>query len=175
MNRPIASITQDLITDLHLSDEQTEGHPALPPDRVGLARECLEQLLLDPTRLQKHLSTLEGLYKAQFVAPSPRGWRQGNNLAPPQPAAAFRHSALLSDPLALAVMDGGVGRLPDADLAALLLNPYALWDLDDLIHSTLPDYWLDRMEEKGVQLAQESGIDLYEDFNRVVGTVKPTA
>ena len=61
----------------------------------------------------------------------------------------FRHSAVLEERLAQGVLEGGVDRLPDGELARLLLNPYALWDLADLISTLLPDYWLDRMEEQG--------------------------
>jgi hypothetical protein len=161
----------DLIADLHRSDEQTGGHPVLSPDRIGTARTYLEQLLLDPgDRLRQHIVTLERWYQAKFIAPLPRSWHLGVDVPRPQPAAEFRHSTPLPESLALAVTEGGVDRLPEDELARLLLNPYALLDLADLINTQLPDYWLDRVEKVGVQLARESGIDLYEDFNAVVGT-----
>jgi hypothetical protein len=165
---------RNLIADLFRSDKQTGGQPGLAPDQVEVARDYLEQLLLDVTdRLLQHVAGLEQLYQARFVAPLPRSWRHG--AAPPvqSPPAGFRHSAVLEEPLALAVLEGGVGQLPASDLARLLLNPCALWDLSDLISTVLPDYWLDRMNERGVQLARDSGIDLDADFEAVVGSAVP--
>jgi hypothetical protein len=157
------------IADLHHSDEQTGGHPALPAAQVGPARTYLEQLLLDSTdRLWQHVAVLERLYGARYVAPLPRSLRLGIDVPPPQVAAEFRHSAPLAEPLAQAVAEGGVDRLPESDLARLLLNPHALWDLNDSIDTLMPDFWLQRMQEVGVQLARESGIDLYEDFEATV-------
>jgi hypothetical protein len=170
MTRPDDTTVRNLIADLFRSDEQTGGQPVLAPDQVEVARDYLEQLLLDVTgRLQQHVAGLEKLYQARFIAPLPRSWRRG--AAPPvqSPPAGFRHSAVLEEPLALAVLEGGVERLPASDLARLLLNPCALWDLSDLISTVLPDYWLDRMDERGVQLARDSGIDLDADFESVVG------
>jgi hypothetical protein len=160
---------RDLIADLRQSDEQTGGHPILSPDQVSTARTYLEQLLLDTgDRFGQHIATLEKLYRARFVAPLPRSWRLGVDVPAPQPAAEFLHSAVLPEALALAVAEGGVDRLAVDELASLLLNPYALWDLNDLINTLLPDYWLGRMEKVGAQLASESGIDLFEGFETVV-------
>ena len=45
--------------------------------------------------------------------------------------------------------------LREADeLARLLLNPVALWDLADLIDATLRDEWLGPMAERGRELAE---------------------
>jgi agmatine/peptidylarginine deiminase len=170
MTQPNDTTVRDLIADLFRSDEQTGGQPVLSPDRVGPARAYLEQLLLDATdRLQQHIASLEQLYRVRFVAPLPRSWRQGGSPLAQAPTPGLRHSAVLEEPLALAVLEGGVERLPAGDLARLLLNPYALWDLADLLNTLLPDYWLDRMEERGIQWARESGIDLDADFEAVVG------
>jgi hypothetical protein len=158
-----------LIADLRLSDEETGGHPILPPDTVATARLYLQQLLLDiGPRLKKHIANLEMLYRGTFVPPLPRSWRPD---LPPGPgkSTGFRHAEVLAEPLAQTVLEGGVDRLADADVARLLLNPHALWDLWDLIHTLLPDYWIEQMEEEGVALARANGIDLYEDFAEVVG------
>jgi hypothetical protein len=45
-------------------------------------------------------------------------------------------------------------------LAVLLLNPYALWDLADLIDFLLPDYWLGRMEHVGRELMERHGLEI---------------
>ena len=51
---------------------------SVTPDRVEAARAYLEELLLDAgNRLQQHISLLETLYQARFVAPLPRSWRPG--------------------------------------------------------------------------------------------------
>jgi hypothetical protein len=170
MNRRTDAAVPQLIADLHHSDEQTGGHPTLSAAQVGQARAYLEQLLLDlGDRFQQHIAALERLYGASYRAPLPRSLRGGENPPAPPVPSEFRHSAALAEPLARAVAEGGVDRLPESDLAQLLLNPHALWDLDDLINSLLPDYWLRRMEEVGLQLARESGIDPYEGFEAIVG------
>jgi hypothetical protein len=159
-----------LIADLYRSDEQTGGRPTLSADQVGPARAYLEQLLLDlGNRFPQHLAALERLYGASYRAPLPRSLRGGETLPAPAVPAEFRHSAALAEPLAQAVVEGGVDRLPESELARLLLNPHALWDLDDRIATAMPDYWLRRMQDVGIQLARESGIDPYEGFEAVVG------
>jgi len=69
----------------------------------------------------------------------------------------FRHHELLPEEMGLAIGERGLGVLPAAELARLALNPFALWDLADLIEESLPDYWLDRMDERGREMLDESG------------------
>ena len=142
----------------------------LSPDQVSTARTYLEHLLLDSVGLfEKHLATLERFYGGHFKAPLPRMCHWGIDLPRPEPAAEFRHSTLLPEALAMAVVEGGVDRLPEDELARLLLDPYALWDLFDLINSQWSDYWINRMNTVGKQLALESGLDLDASFAEDVG------
>jgi hypothetical protein len=174
MLRLADTTVRDLMAALHLSDEQTDGNPVLSPDLVDTARTYLEQLLLDAgDRFPQHIAALERRYGAHFAPPLPRCWRDGMDLPAPKPPAEFPHSAVLEESLAQAVLEGGVDRLPESDLGKLLLNPLALWDLMDRINSVFSDYWLRRMEEVGVPLAREIGIDLYADFETVVGAKRP--
>jgi hypothetical protein len=171
MTRSKNSPARDLIFDLRLSDEKTGGKPVLAPEQVVPARDFLERLLLRPSEMQQHFLLLNECYKGEFTPPLPRRLRGGMTLPlPPGATAHFLHAEPLPEPLALAILEGGVDRLPADELARLLLNPLGLWDLADLVYTTLPDYWLDRMQERGAELAREEGIDLMEGFEEVVGS-----
>jgi hypothetical protein len=171
---PNESAVRDLITDLRLSDEETGGYPVLPIAGEKTAREYLEVLLVLPFELARHLDKLDQLYQGNFRAPLTRRLREGFDIPlPPGATANFRHATVLPEPLALEVMERGVQVLQSDVLARTLLNPLALWDLADLICTLLPDYWMDRMDEVGAQWAKENDIDLYEDFEEVVGAPLP--
>ncbi len=52
-------------------------------------------------------------------------------------------------------------RMP-VEVRVLLLDPFALGNLSDLIDHLLPDYWMVRMEESGRRLMTEFGIEIKE-------------
>src|SRR5262245_22871452 len=117
---------RDLIVNLRMADEETGGHPVLPPEHLGLARDYLEWLLLDPIEGMKlHIELLEALYKARFRVPLPRRMRVPGIPGPTSPHGGFRHMERLPEAEALAVLDHGLAALPATVLPRLLLNPYA--------------------------------------------------
>lgn len=169
MTRITASPVPAFIDELHRSDSQTGGHPVLPPQQIPAAYSYLERLMLDPAdQLRSHVAFLEQVYGVRFVPPLPRSWRQGTTTQTPTSPVGFPHCSVLPERVATPVLEGGVERLPQEELPRLLLNPLALWDLNDLINTLLTEYWIGRMENLGIQLAKENGIDLYEDFETVL-------
>jgi hypothetical protein len=156
---PLRGPIRELIVALRLDDQS--GRPLAPATAdIGLLRAHLERVLVDTVLRQQHTELLKDLYRGPFRAPCPR--RDLPEGARPEPPAetVFRHHRLLPEPLALAIGRHGLDALPSDELARLALNPYALWDLADLIEETLPDYWLDRMEDRGGELMRELGITL---------------
>jgi hypothetical protein len=136
-----------LLTDLRLSDEATQGRPQLPDERVELARDYLSLLLTDVRAEMAHIDLLQEFYRTKFYYPlSRRFWDEG-----PRPSCevgtGFRHNRFLPEEKARAVAERGPGILSSDELAELLLNPFALWDLADLIDCSAPAYWLPRMEQ----------------------------
>jgi hypothetical protein len=148
---------RDFIVNLRIDDE----HNTLPaPAGVELLRTHLERVLVDTYLRQQHTDLLKELYQAPFLVPRPRR-ELPEGAQPSSPTeTVFRHHQLLPEQLALDVGQRGLAALDAAQLARLALNPFALWDLADLIEETLPDYWLDRMEVRGGELMREMGVDV---------------
>ncbi len=44
------------------------------------------------------------------------------------------------------------------ELAALLLNPYALWDLSDLIERLAPAFWWPRIQQVAQEYVERHGL-----------------
>jgi hypothetical protein len=158
---------RDLVEWLWISDSQTNGEPQLKPEQVDQAREYLEDLLMDVLPRLAHVRLLEKYYKAKFDPPLPRRLFPGENLPAPPPPAGFRHNQLLPPEVARAVAEQGPNAriddqpaLPDSELAKLLLNPLALWDVSDLIDTLLPRYWDARMDAIGRRYLEESGLEI---------------
>jgi hypothetical protein len=146
-----------LLTQLHLSDEATNGHPVLPAEQVGLAREWLARVLLESDPWIAHVRQLEHCYQARFSTPLPRILTEWQPYIRPDTAAGFRHNQLLPEAEARSLAEKGPDDYPPDKLARLLLNPVALWDVSDLISTFLPDYWLPRMDELGRAYMEEHG------------------
>jgi len=158
---------RDLIVNLCVSDQETNGQPLLPPAEGDRVRDYLSRLLVDFRALTAHVQLLQEFYQATFHAPLPRlGWINGQQpLDHATPARGFRHNQLLPEDKAQAIAKRGVGSdvLSNQDLAVLLLNPAALWDVHDLIEATWPQTWVQRMDEVGWDLMtemEELGLDL---------------
>jgi hypothetical protein len=153
---------RDLVNDyLIIPDRRPGGRPVLPPERVAEARAWLERILIDRDAFDAHVHLLQTGYGVTFRPPRPHWERpEGDRPALPETASAFRHHELLDEARAVQVAQGGPGVLHDDELARLLLNPYALWDLADLIDATLPDYWLDRMDAHGRELIAHHGLEV---------------
>ena len=131
------------ITDLVISDQETEGRPAMPEGARPRAVEALGRLVVDRVALSGHFEEL-----------SRRLHRQ------------FRHTKPLPDEQVGAVLERGLEALDDAALAALALNPIALCDLADQIDirlcgevdEVLSDVWMDILVQGGREsLLQEYG------------------
>jgi hypothetical protein len=154
---PIPQDARDLLANLRISDEETGGRPLLPPGQRVVAEEWLARVLTDFRALRVHIGLLEGFYQTQFgqIPGLPRIMMEGKPLFRLEAAAGFRHNGLLPEDAARAVAERGPGVLPDHDLARLLLNPLALWDVADLIDYLLPAHWLDRMEAVGREMEEE--------------------
>lgn len=157
------------LADLRTADHESGGRPAVPPDRLDEAREWLAVILVDvPDGLVPHVRQLERFYRGRFRAPLPRALLAGAGPERPPPDPPFRHTGLLTAGQSTAVLGRGISALGDAilfpegeptALARLLLNPYALFDLSDMISYRLPVAWRDRLEASGRPLAQQDDLD----------------
>ncbi len=156
----MTSDQRDLLANLRISDEATQGQPQLPAEAVGLARDYLSLLLVDIRALIAHLESLQDLYRAKFRYPLSSRFGLEGPRPPLEVAAGFRHKQLLPEETVRAVAERGIGVLPPAELALLLLNPCALWDLADQIDFLLPDYWLKRMDQIGRELMERHGLEV---------------
>jgi hypothetical protein len=83
---------RDLLTDLRISDEATQGRPHLPAEAVELARDYLSLLLMDVRAETAHIGLLQEFYRAQFRYPLSRRFWQGGPRPPLEVAAGFRHN-----------------------------------------------------------------------------------
>jgi hypothetical protein len=150
---------RNLLTNLRLSDEETNGCPALPADQVERGRAWLARILIESEPWVAHTKLLEKLYRARFRIPLPRVWTEGQRFVAADAARGFRHNQLLPEEEARTLAERGPGEYPPDKLARLLLNPLALWDVSDLINSLQPAYWLPRMEELGREYMERHGLD----------------
>jgi hypothetical protein len=153
-----------LIDYLFIEDGRTGGRPSMREEDDEYAREWLVEVLLDTLARLAHTGELKRRYGGVFRAPRVRlEWPESGRPAEPAPDRLFRHHDLLAPEEAEAVAERGVG--PDvlvADaLARLLLNPYALWDLADLIDATLPAWWDDPMRQRGERLLEEAELESF--------------
>ena len=166
----LSPVDRDHIVNLVLDDQRTRGEGRVALDDAPWAMDRLNRVVLGGERLRAHIALLEQLYQGKFRRfASMRDRRSDESVLPDGPDAAFLHHAWLHEEQVLAIAECGPEALRDAKLfpegfalaaARLLLNPYALWDLSDLVNCVLPPYWLEQMEQHGEALAAELGIDL---------------
>jgi hypothetical protein len=157
-----------LLEDLCLANREPGHRPRLRPERADLARAWLSRILVDTVMLRLHVELLQECYGTRFRTPEPRRFRMEGEQATQTPVApGFRHSQLLPAEQARAIAEHGPDTalegkpiLTDEELAALLLNPLALWDLADLIMVLLPEYWLPRFDEVGRLLMEQHGLEV---------------
>jgi hypothetical protein len=122
------------LDDLVISDRETAGRPVLPPGSREQVQEALEQALVNWQALQAHFGELQKRLGRQF-----------------------RHSQPLTTEQAELIIMHGVGALDEAALAALALNPVALYSLYDEIDERMPESWWKAMERDGRGLLKEHG------------------
>lgn len=152
---------RDLIVNLFISDNETGGQPALKPEDVAPAREWLVRVLLEYDCLLAHIDLLQELYRAKFRYPRPRWDRAWGEPPPPaDPNTPFRHHQLLPGTKARTVGEKGPDVLDDNGVAALLLNPFALCELAEVIHEVDGDFWCERMDKLGRELMEREGLEI---------------
>lgn len=141
-------LPEALIKRLYASDRESGGAPAIQAGERDQALDWLRRALVEFDSLDQHFGLLQKLYASPFQYPRPR--RDAWNLQQPVEApskSSFTHATELDDELVTAVLDKGVDCLSDDDLAQLLLNPFALFDLFDCIDDVQPDYWIDAIHD----------------------------
>ncbi len=122
------------LADLLISEHQTGGEPRLPPGGGRPLRAALRRLLVNRPLLDDHVRFLHQSLAGQF-----------------------RHAELLPADKAERLLGRGVAALDDAALAALLLNPAALYALSEEIAERMPAAWLPALEEEGRRLLASQG------------------
>ena len=73
-------------------------------------------------------------------------------------ATRFPRTDVLADTRILAISESGVEVLSDDEVVELLLNPFALFDLFDVIGELGPDTWLPLMQEVGREMMRREGV-----------------
>jgi hypothetical protein len=133
-------------------------NPTVPESERESAIGWLRCVLVDFTALNKHVALLQQLYgNPPFCFPSPRrdgGYRR----AAAPPALGFRFTAVWPQERIEPILDGGPGVLKNQELGELILNPYALADLHDVISELAPETWLPTIHEVCRQMTQLEGV-----------------
>lgn len=158
------------LSDLLALDRQTGGSPEVPHALLPDTREWLATILVDVADgLISHIRQLELHYGGIFRAPLSRCLTQICNPEWPIPDPHFPHVKWLNEQQLTALANCGLPALRDAsffpkgepaELAQLLLNPYALFDLSDLITCSAPDAWHDKLDKSGQRLLSQYHFEL---------------
>jgi hypothetical protein len=151
---------RDVIVNLHISDEQTKGRPSLAPSEVPRARQWLMEAMTDPDKLEEHYALLSELYRCLFRRPTNRRDRWEGDPPEVPRVESFTHYELLPEERARAVEERGPGVLTEEEVANLLLNPFALHDLVDLISTRLPEWWIEPLAEAGRALRRRHHLEI---------------
>lgn len=144
---PPAGLIRHLVELDHESDKRLTLEPG--HKREGLA--WLQRVLVDYDALKRHVELLQQLYDSPFRFPRPRRdcW-SAEQLEPTIPEDnRFPRTHRLDDAQVLRVVEEGIEALDDHQLASLMLNPYALFDLFDVITELYPDQWTAVMNQVG--------------------------
>jgi len=152
MSNSLPAPIEELLSSLLKRNTKTNGSPGLEPSELASVREWMAEVVSSVLALEAHCEWLENAFGAKLRFTRSR-WDEGaleDDVLQPNPA--FPHRERLDRETALDVAEVGVGAIADDELPQLLLNPYALRDLADLIHFTLPDIWLDRLGQAGRKL-----------------------
>jgi hypothetical protein len=121
---------------------------AVTSEKLESARTWLRRILVDFEALDQHIVLLQQLYGASFHYPRPRRdqWDMDHPIDPPT-TSGFTHVDRLPDNEVAIILDNGIDGLNNKALGSLLLNPYALFDLFDVIDDVQPEYWLDAIHD----------------------------
>ena len=148
---------EDLIRALHPTPP-----PRFQPGGRERAANWLRSALVDFSDLDRHIGLLQELYDSQFHYPRARRdcWSHEQVMVAPT-KTPFRFIERLDEQQVLAVIEGGPDSfkdtkiISDEKLGELLLNPFALYDLFDVIDDVLPEAWLNVINERGNELAKQ--------------------
>jgi hypothetical protein len=135
-----------LIEGLH-REERADRPAIIPSDDRETALGWLRCVLVDFGALDDHIGLLQRLYQSPFRYPRPRIDGGPGDGSPRE--GKFRHWERLPEDRILAVVEGGTEALRDDEVGPLLLIPYALYDLHDILNEMHPDSWLPIMQEVG--------------------------
>jgi hypothetical protein len=136
---PLPEEACELVDYLYIEDERTNGAPALSGERLDLARDWLVRVIFQRTDRLAHVEELQRCY-GRSRRSSQRGDANGGTI--------FRHHELFAESKALTLAEKGPADLAGDELARLLLNPFALLDLADLVGALAPAPWLDLLEKQ---------------------------
>jgi hypothetical protein len=131
-DRPLDPAGKDLLNDLLIAAHRPDPI-ALPPGRADEARALLSSFLID-----------------REARAAQRRWLRGHC-----PRSPFRSG--LDDLAVEALLERGAAGLGDEQVAALLLDPFALDGLAEVIAEAPTDLWLDAMAELGARSLALSG------------------
>lgn len=149
----LPELPRDLIESVFHSDRTTGGRATLPAGGRDRALAWLRRALVDFASLEQHLALLQEYYDAPFRFPRPRRdcWT-AEQLLPHAGPTKFQHTDRLPDERVAAVADQGIEAFSDQELAGVLLNPFALYDLFDVIDDLQPEHWLADFHRLGKEL-----------------------
>jgi hypothetical protein len=154
---PVPAAVRDLMSDLRLSDEQTGGLPVLAPAQVDAARVWVAHPR-PQRRAGRHGIVVDILPRSPVHVADAAPRAAGPNHL--RRAAGGLAIANCCRRRAEAVVERGPAALEPGELACLLLNPFVLWDLADLIGVVLLPYWLPELDRAGEELLASCGVDL---------------
>ena len=150
----ISDPERQLLEALHQSDCQTKGHLVIPEGKTQFARDLLMELVTDIGKLHEYMDLLVQLYcPGQLQTGSFKNRRVCLE-------KAFPGRKLVRANQLQEFCDQGPSTFSEAEVASLLVNPFALSDLSGFAHEVVPLWWMDHMQKIGKKLAEELGIDL---------------
>lgn len=132
-------------------------NPSVAEGDRETALSWLRCVLVDFTALSKHVTLLQQLYDSPFCYPNSR--RDGGipNAQALAAATRFRFTDVWTSEQIVPVLDVGLEVLKGDELARLLLNPFALFDIHDVISETSPEAWLPVMQNVGREMMRREG------------------
>ena len=159
-----ARVPEALVRAVFASDQATNGQPVLPQESEPRRKllDWTRRILVDYPSLDEHIRFLQELYQSPFCYARSRGDRSAGMSEKQPDDNRFRYTDCLADETIVAVADQGLDGFanPDTEIARLLMNPYALFDLHDALNELYPEAWYGVMHEVGRELVmRETGTE----------------
>jgi hypothetical protein len=151
----------ELLNQLWLAEKTNHDPAKALADQAAQtrARAWLQRILADIRALEAHTKWLGEVCQTTFRPALPRRVCDGFEPPQPEPDTRIPYRDLLPKACATQIAKDGVDFLVPDMVARLLLNPYALWDVEDLISMEWSDYWDPLLHKVGEELMEEWGID----------------